>query len=127
VQVAALANTNIDAKAGLMARASLAANSVMAVSAVTAADGWRFTRRTSTGATAVNNKSTDPVVYPNTWVRLTRVGNTITAYHSTDGVTWVMTGTPQAITLPATLYIGMAVSSHNTTATTTAQFRNFQG
>jgi hypothetical protein len=127
VQVAALANTNIDAKAGLMARASLSANSVMAFSAVTAADGWRFTRRASTGGAAANTKSADPLVYPNTWVRLTRVGSTVTAYHSTDGVHWTMTGAPQVLTLPATLYIGMAVSSHSTTATTTAQFRNFQG
>ncbi|HEV2688268.1 MAG TPA: hypothetical protein VGV35_06930, partial [Bryobacteraceae bacterium] len=126
VQVAALANTNIDSKAGLMARASLSAGDVMAFSGTTAADGYRFTRRTSSGALTLNTKSTDPVAFPNVWLRLQRVGNTLNAYHSTDGVNWTLTGS-QTLTLPATLYIGLAVTAHSTTATTTAQFRDFQG
>jgi fibronectin type 3 domain-containing protein len=128
VQVSSLsAASSIDAKAGLMARASLASNAVMAFSGVTAADGYRFTRRASSGASDTNTINRDPVSYPNVYLRLQRVGNTINAYHSNDGgASWVLTGS-QIITLPATLYIGMAVSAHSSTATTTAQFRGFQG
>ncbi len=60
---------------------------------------------------------------PNAWVRLRRVGNTFTAFRSTDGVSWVTVGAyTQA--MPATLHLGMAVTSGTTSATVSAQFRD---
>lgn len=44
-------------------------------------------------------------------MRLTRVGNLVTAERSVDGVTWV--GSAKTITMAPTIYIGLAVSSHN--------------
>jgi len=61
--------------------------------------------------------------FPNCWVRLVRSGNTFSGYFSTDGVNWTLTGTT-TLALPTTLYFGMAVASHSTTATTLAQLRN---
>jgi glucose/arabinose dehydrogenase/regulation of enolase protein 1 (concanavalin A-like superfamily) len=54
-----------------------------------------------------------------TWLKLTRVGNTVTAYRSTDGVTWTAIGTGSE-TGPAT--IGLVVPSHNGSASCTATF-----
>lgn len=62
-----------------------------------------------------------PVSYPNTWIRLKRSGNDFTAYYSPDGKTW----TPYAVytlKLPQRLYLGMAVTSHNVSESTTAVF-----
>ena len=45
------------------------------------------------------------------WVRLTRVGNVLTGYRSTDGITWTTVGS-ETIAMAATTYIGLAVTSH---------------
>jgi regulation of enolase protein 1 (concanavalin A-like superfamily) len=61
--------------------------------------------------------------YPNSWIRLTRVGNTFTGYFSTDGVNWtVVSSTTMA--LPSTIYLGFAVCSRTAGQLATAQFRD---
>ena len=52
------------------------------------------------------------------------VGNIFTGYASTDGVNWTQIGTTVSMSLPSTIYVGMAVSSRSTTATSTVQFRD---
>ena len=64
-----------------------------------------------------------PVNYPNTWIRLQRVKNDFTGYYSTDGKTWKIY-TTFTLELPAKLYVGMAVTSHNISHTASARFRN---
>ena len=64
-----------------------------------------------------------PVNYPNTWIRLQRVKNDFTGFYSTDGKTW-KTYTTFTLELPAKLYVGMAVTSHNISHTASARFRN---
>ncbi|HWE03866.1 MAG TPA: Ig-like domain-containing protein [Tepidisphaeraceae bacterium] len=118
--------TSVDAKAGLMARMSLNSNSAMAFMGATAADLYRFTTRAGTGAADVNVKSAEQPAFPNVWVRLQRVGNILTGYRSTDGVTWTKTGSI-TLALNATLYVGLATSGHSATGTTTAAYANFQG
>lgn len=60
-----------------------------------------------------------------TWLRLERVGNTFTAYTSFDGVAW---GAPYAsVTVamnPGALYVGLAVSSENSSVLANATFDN---
>ncbi|HEX4794917.1 MAG TPA: Ig-like domain-containing protein [Humisphaera sp.] len=127
VQVTSLdAASSIDAKAGLMARTSLNANSAMIFSGTTAADGYRYTARASSGAAVTNVHPSAPLTFPNVWVRLTRVGNVFTAYHSTDGVTWTVTSSV-TLALPTTIFLGLATTGHSATGTTTAQYRNFAG
>ena len=63
------------------------------------------------------------------WVKLTRTGNTFTAQRSADGVTWTnITTDPAASTVTVAMapnvYIGLAVTSHNTAMQTSAQFSN---
>jgi len=67
--------------------------------------------------------TTGAVSYPNTWLRLKRVGGSFYGYRSSDGANWFEIGT-RTVSLPQTLYFGMAVTSHNTLATAKAQFRN---
>ncbi len=56
-------------------------------------------------------------------MRLVREGDLFSAYRSTDGVTWALIGT-DTISMAATVYVGLAVTSHNTSATATATFTN---
>ena len=66
------------------------------------------------------------------WVRLTRKGNQFTAQHSRDGVQWEgladyqNPNKPSSIEIPMneTVYIGLAISSHNTSRTAEARLSN---
>jgi hypothetical protein len=64
-----------------------------------------------------------PVTFPNTWIRLKRVGNQFTGYTGTDGKSWKEYAT-FTLALPEKIYLGAAVTSHKTTEITTAKFRN---
>jgi hypothetical protein len=64
-----------------------------------------------------------PVTYPNTWVRLQRVNNEFTGYYSADGKNWKVY-TKYTLELPSKIYLGLAVTSHNTKEAASASFRN---
>ncbi|HKK42846.1 MAG TPA: DUF1349 domain-containing protein [Bacteroidales bacterium] len=64
-----------------------------------------------------------PVLYPDTWIRLRRTADTFTGYYSTDGQTWKVY-TSHKLNLPSKIMLGLAVTSHNTSETTTAEFRD---
>ncbi len=71
--------------------------------------------------------------YPNTWLRLTRVGNVFTGYNSADGVNWTMLASQDTATwnspLPSKLLLGLAVSRHGSapgTETATVEFRDYR-
>jgi hypothetical protein len=64
-----------------------------------------------------------PVNYPNTWIRLKRSGNNFAGYYSTDGKIWKIY-TEFTMEIAPKIYLGLAVTSHNTKETTRAIFRN---
>lgn len=64
-----------------------------------------------------------PVTFPNTWIRLKRVGNKFTGYTGTDGRSWKEYAT-FTLDLPEKVYLGAAVTSHKTSEAATAKFRN---
>lgn len=66
-----------------------------------------------------------PVLYPNTWIRLKRTGNNFTGYYSTDGKNWKVY-TTYTLGLPSKLYLGLAVTSHETAQSASAKFRNIE-
>jgi hypothetical protein len=81
-----------------------------------------FEWRTSTGGTAsasaVVGGTTDPK-----YVRLVRSGNTFTAYYKVNaGDAWTQVGTSQTISMATATRIGLAVTSHDTTALCKADF-----
>jgi hypothetical protein len=111
------------AKAGLMARASLDAGSPLAATlASPSVSGCFFEARSVTNGTTTTTGSF-PVNYPNTWLRLQRVGGQFTGYASFDGTSWSTLGSV-SLAMPATLFFGMAVTSHNVNRATTAQMRD---
>ncbi|HWW83918.1 MAG TPA: LamG-like jellyroll fold domain-containing protein, partial [Vicinamibacterales bacterium] len=110
------------AKAGVMIRQDLTGGAPNAMSAVTAANGMSFQQRVIQGGTSTFNNQGFSGVAP-TWVRLDRSGNTFTGYYSATGSTWILMG---SVTVPMTAqaYVGLAVTSHNASALTTATLSN---
>ncbi|HYL63477.1 MAG TPA: cellulose 1,4-beta-cellobiosidase, partial [Candidatus Methylomirabilis sp.] len=58
------------------------------------------------------------------WVKVSRSGNSLSSYVSTDGVNWVQLGASQTVTLGQSVDVGLAVTSGSTTALLTATFDN---
>lgn len=120
-RVTEVQNTDPWAKAGVMIRESLNANSKHAMMVLTPGNGLAFQRRTSTGGTSTHTSggaATAPY-----WVRIVRSGNTITAYHSADGATWTTVGS-ETISMSSTVFIGLAVTSHVSGTINTSTFDN---
>lgn len=122
-RVAGLSPADVWAKAGLMARETLDPGSRFAASLTTPAMNGTFfeSRLTTSGASA--SAGSFPANYPNTYLRLKRTGALFTGYAGFDGQTWTQLGTV-SIAMPAQIYFGFVVSSHSSSQTTTAQFRD---
>jgi hypothetical protein len=125
VCLAALGLSDLWAQAGLMGRASLDGGSPFAAALATPGMvGDFFADRTATNGLAATAGSF-PVNYPNTWLRLSRLGNVFTGFGGYDGTNWTQLGTV-TIAMPAQIYLGLAVASHNTNQLTTAQFVDYE-
>jgi regulation of enolase protein 1 (concanavalin A-like superfamily) len=120
-RVTALQTMDVWSKAGVMIRSSLAANASHASMFVSAARDYAFQRRSTTGGSSLHTAG--PAGTAPGWVRLVRSGNVLTAYHSTNGTTWTTVGS-QTITMGTTIYVGLAVTSHHPSSTSTATFTN---
>jgi hypothetical protein len=57
-------------------------------------------------------------------VRLVRSGDTLTGYKSADGVTWTQVGSSVTITMASNIYVGLAITAHNSTSAATGVFDN---
>lgn len=62
-----------------------------------------------------------PVNFPDTWIRLKRQGNVFTGFTSADGQNWKQY-TMFTLALPEKVYLGLAVTSHNTAVAVKAEF-----
>ena len=118
-RVATVEAVDVWTKAGVMVRASLTPQSRHAMMIVSSGRGLAFQRRVVDGAASTHTSGgvgTAPL-----WVRLERAGDNLTASVSTDGAAWRVVGT-EAIALPATVYVGLAVTSHASGTLATATF-----
>jgi hypothetical protein len=118
-RVATVQNTASWAKAGVMIRGSLSPGSAQAFMLVSWSKGVADQRRTADGATSISapgGLSAAP-----RWVKLVRTGNTITGFESADGTTWTQVGS-STFTMPSTVLVGLAVSSHVSGVICTATF-----
>jgi hypothetical protein len=97
-------------KIGVMVRADLSASSAHAMALLTGANGVNLTWRPQSGAAATSIHG--PIVSAPQWVKLTKTGNTLTAYAAADGASWQNMGST-TITLGTTVYAGLAITSHN--------------
>jgi hypothetical protein len=120
-RVVSLDNTHPNAKAAVMIRESLAADSRHALADVEPGAGIEFLWRTNTGSTTTPSVVSGQTA-PN-WVRLTRTNNTFTASWSPDGNSWSQIGSA-SITMSNGTYVGMAVCSHNNGTLCSAVFDN---
>jgi hypothetical protein len=132
VQVLSVDNTDPWAKAGVMIRETLDAGSKFAAVYITPGNGCRFQARTDTDIAATSDTgvatSEQIAITAPYWVKIDRdfAGN-IRCYYSSNGTTWTsMSWNPQNITMTSNVYMGLAVTSHNSGATCTARFSNFR-
>jgi len=120
-RVSAIDGVHAWTKAGVMIRNSLGANAAHATMVVSSGKGLAFQRRTSAGGASTNTVAGSGGA-PR-WVRLTRSGSTITASVSSDGSRWTTAG-QDTIDMNATVWVGLAVSSHDPARLATAPFDN---
>jgi len=114
-----------------MIRESLGPGSKFAAVYITPGNGCRFQARLTTSVDATSD--TDVVTTEQTaitapyWVKIERTGNNFNGYYSSDGVNWVsMSWNPQNTSMPTDVYIGLAVTSHNSGVNCTAVISNVQ-
>ncbi|MHC4436096.1 MAG: LamG domain-containing protein [Planctomycetota bacterium] len=132
VKVESITDTHSWAKAGVMIRETLDADSLYAMAVVTptgrAAFGFRSTLGLDSHST---HTATDAISLPH-WIRLTRSGNNLfRGEHSADGINWTPIessdpGDPSAwnVLMNPDVYIGLAVSAHDDEAVCEATFSN---
>jgi hypothetical protein len=125
-------------KAGVMIRSDLTAGSANEFMMYTPNSGhmepvqqWRDGQGTGNGSgdTGNHGTGTTPSVAVPIWVRLVRVGNNFSGFWATD-----VNGAPGAwqqmtthtTNMPATVYVGLALTAHNNGATATATFDHVQ-
>ena len=120
-QVLSVGDTSGNAKAALMIRASLAADSSHAMVDVEPSAGIEFIWRDGTGNSAASSVVTGA---PPGWIRLTRTNNTFTAYWSADGSAWSQIGTATNNSMATGAYVGLAVCAHDNAALCTALLQN---
>ena len=58
------------------------------------------------------------------WLRLTRAGTSFTTFTSSDGVNWSQVGSSQTISMAEDVYVGLAVSSGDSSTLYTGNFDN---
>ncbi len=65
------------------------------------------------------------VAFPNTGIRLKRIGDVFESYISNDNKNWKLYST-FTLKMPAELFVGLAVTSHNASGSTIARFGSVQ-
>ena len=117
---------DVNGKAGVMIRESLNANSPHAMAALPPQGTTtlvKHIKRLTAGATSSSQSGPSPT-FP-AWVRVVRLGNTLRAYHSTNGTTFTELGTVTTITtMTGPVFVGLAVTSHLDGSNATAVFDN---
>ncbi|HXF10828.1 MAG TPA: RICIN domain-containing protein [Desulfuromonadaceae bacterium] len=111
------------AKAGVMIRESLAADSINASVLITPTNGVALEVRTATGVATINVVGWVRGVQPPKWVKLVRSGSTFTGSYSADGSTWTQFASTN-VTMAASTFAGLAVTAHNNAALNNATFDN---
>jgi len=119
-------NTNEYAKAGVMIRETLDADSAHAITVVTPEHGVLFEYRPATGDDNVGSAAQQTGITAPHWVKIERnISGTFTAYSSTNGTTWDTLGTPaQSMSIGTNVYIGLVLTGRNAAETGQAVFSN---
>jgi hypothetical protein len=120
-RVASLSRTDAATKAGVTIRENPKADARNVALVVTAGGGVSGIRQ------QLRPKANTPTVEvkaqggPPQWLKLVRKGDAITGSRSADGQTWTEIATQKLDGLPRKIYVGLVVSAHSSSATTTAK------
>ncbi len=117
-RVTSVENIHAWTKVGVMVRETLNVDSKHGFMLVSPSKGMAFQRRTATGGSSA---STGVAGKAPVYLRMTRTGQTLRAYYSTNGSTWTLVGSA-TMNMTATVYVGLAVSSHVTKSLALATF-----
>ena len=123
VRVDSVSNSDPWAKAGVMIRRTLLADSQHAMVVVTPGNGVSFQYRSEAGGN-MRDVTSGSIRTPR-WLSIRRQGNQIVAEQSANGVTWSVIGS-QTIAMGEDVYIGIAVTSHNDGTLCEAVISNIQ-
>lgn len=118
------AGASASARSGLMCRADTGIGASHAFMGVTN-NRTSFVYRTANGGSS-GASNTDQAASVPRWVRLRRQGNSLSAFHSSDGSTWTQQGSSQTIALGNPVRLGFAVTSANSGALHAAVFGALQ-
>ncbi|MFF5294475.1 PQQ-dependent sugar dehydrogenase [Paractinoplanes globisporus] len=116
-RVTAQSDTYEWAKAGIMIKESATAGAPYALIGVTPGHGMHFQAKFG------EDGGEFPYAFPDAWMKLTRVGDTVTAYRSADGATWSAIGST-TLAMSSTATIGLFATSHDNNVLSTAVFDN---
>lgn len=105
-----------------MIRETLAPDSRHASLFLTAGNGLAFQQRATSGGVSEHLSGGDAL--SPMWVKLVRKGHLFTACGSTDGMSRVQVGPAVSISMSTAVYIGLAVTSHNNSASCTSTFES---
>lgn len=123
VRLGALSLSDAWARAGLMARDGFTSNATFAATWATPTVAGAFFQWRTTVNGVAQLSGNFPVNYPNTWLRLRRVGNVFDGFASVDGQTWSFLGTA-TISMASTIQVGVAASANSSSGTVVAQVRD---
>jgi Uncharacterized conserved protein len=137
VRVKAMEAADLYSKAGVMARSGLTDDSAFIYFQVFSNNnprnhnlgGYEFQYRLNQGANCKaiyppsEHPDQFPVNFPDTWIRLKRKDSQFTGLYSQDGLRWDVYADFSA-GFPTTVYLGLAVTSHNEAKKISTEFRD---
>jgi len=122
--VLSVGNTDPWAKAGVMIRDTLDADSAYVMVCVTPGNGVVMQYRNTTGTNAATATQQSPIIAPQ-WVKIERtLGGLVRGYYSADGVAWTQLASVSTVAMNTPMYVGLALTSHNENEMCMAEFSN---
>ena len=111
-RVASIQNTAVEAKAGVMIRESLAANSRYVMVRYKSNEHTASLRRNNPGEATITGLGDSQILQR--WQRIVRRGNQFSTYQSADGTNWLLIETV-TVNMPSSVLFGIAVTAANNT------------
>ena len=125
-RMTAQGGNHANARAGLLAAEPITGSHKFAWAARYSSNGEIRAATNGNNGSAISGFTSTTTNNLPVWVRLTRVGDKVTAEASNDGITFVNRNTQTMTTTEATLFVGFAVSSNSNTVAVQTTFDNLQ-
>ncbi|MBX7206710.1 MAG: cadherin domain-containing protein [Verrucomicrobiaceae bacterium] len=121
-RITSMQNTGTSARAGIMIRDTTATGAKSVFMGISPDGTYRYQYRTK-ASSADTTVTGGTGTLPNVWVKLTRSGNTINGYKSSDGVNWTLVSS-KSVALGSGVVCGIIVGSGSTTTLCGTVFDN---